>query len=208
MWLLPAPRPFRTAAAVAIRSPGLAAGAPCAEHFRPTPTSLNHEYLYNVRVDHQFSDKDRGYIRVGRDNGFQPTYTSPLAPRSTTSSNQPQMSAQVNEAHTFNPTTVNTAQRLGSVLRSDLRSVGSHWRAGRSAYVPELYRWRVPEISAPMAHRAASSFRKAGECSSISSSTIFRKSGDGTSFRLGYSWLHQTVSDLDFEGLAARSTAR
>ena len=52
---------------------GLAANVPCALQFRTTPPDINKEYLWSARVDHVFNDKDRGYIRVLRDNGFQPT---------------------------------------------------------------------------------------------------------------------------------------
>ena len=54
-----------------------------------------------------FNDKDRGYIRVLRDNGFQPTYTSPFGPTFNDQSNQPQMTGQVSETHVFGPNTVN-----------------------------------------------------------------------------------------------------
>src|SRR6202021_2574229 len=93
---------------------GLAAGVPCALQFRSTPPNLNHEYLWSARVDHTFSDSDRGYIRVLRDNGFQPTYTSPFGSTFNAQSIQPQMSGQVSEIHTFGPNTVN--QLGGSVL--------------------------------------------------------------------------------------------
>ncbi len=59
---------------------GLPAGVPCALQFRTTPPNLNHEYQWSARVDHIFSDTDRGYVRILRDNGFQPTYTSPVWP--------------------------------------------------------------------------------------------------------------------------------
>ncbi len=93
---------------------GLPAGVPCSLQFRSTPPNLNHEYQWAARVDHVFSDTDRGYIRVLRDNGFQPTYTSPFGPTFNAQSIQPEMSAQVNEIHTFGPNTVN--QLGGSVL--------------------------------------------------------------------------------------------
>src|SRR5580704_13185793 len=58
----------------------LLGSAPCEYQFRTAPTSLLREYQWAARVDHIFSDKDRGYVRVFRDNGFQPTYTSPFGP--------------------------------------------------------------------------------------------------------------------------------
>ncbi|MEI9970572.1 MAG: hypothetical protein WDO73_00175 [Ignavibacteriota bacterium] len=42
----------------------LGAGVPCAMLFRTTPPNTNREYVWSARVDHYFSDKDHGYIRV------------------------------------------------------------------------------------------------------------------------------------------------
>jgi hypothetical protein len=86
---------------------GLGAGVPCALQFRVTPPNTNKEYLWSGRVDHVFGERDRGYIRVWRDNGFQPSYTSPFGPTFNDQSNQPQESAQISETHTFGPNTVN-----------------------------------------------------------------------------------------------------
>ncbi len=137
---------------------GLPAGAPCALQFRSTPPDINKEYLWSARVDHHFSDKDTGYIRVLRDNGFQPTYASPFGPTFNEQSNQPQMQGQVSETHVFGPNTVN--QFNGSVLfyaavftpnRSQRRSVCianvprlfrrlllPNWRLGRAAFPSRL----------------------------------------------------------------------
>ena len=75
--------------------------------FRTTPPNINKEYLWSARVDQVFSDNDRGYIRVVRDNGFQPTYASPFGPTFNEESNQPQMQGQVSETHVFGPNSVN-----------------------------------------------------------------------------------------------------
>ena len=93
---------------------GLGANIPCADQFRSTPPNINKEYLWSARVDHVFNDTDRGYIRVLRDNGFQPTYSSPFGPTFNDESNQPQMAGQISETHVFSPNTVN--QFSGSVL--------------------------------------------------------------------------------------------
>src|ERR1700733_1349452 len=73
---------------------GLGADTPCALQFRSTPPNINKENLWSGRVDHVFNDSDRGYIRVLRDNGFQPTYASPFGPTFNEQSNQPQMQGQ------------------------------------------------------------------------------------------------------------------
>jgi hypothetical protein len=86
---------------------GLAAGVPCALQFRTTPPDINKEYLWSARVDHVFNDTDRGYIRVLRDNGLQPTYASSFGSVFNDQSNQSQMQGQVSETHIFGPNAVN-----------------------------------------------------------------------------------------------------
>jgi hypothetical protein len=85
----------------------LTAGAPCALQFRITPPNENKETNYAIRVDHIFSDKDRIYFRFWRDNGFQPSFTSPFGSTFNDQSNQPQFTAQASESHTFGANTVN-----------------------------------------------------------------------------------------------------
>jgi hypothetical protein len=85
----------------------LSASAPCALQFRTTPPNENKENNWAIRVDHVFSENDRGYVRFWRDNGFQPSYTSPFGATFNAQSNQPQFTAQASESHTFGPNTVN-----------------------------------------------------------------------------------------------------
>jgi hypothetical protein len=86
---------------------GIGTTVPCALQFRSTAPNANREFQWSGRVDHNFSDKDRTWVRVWRDNGFQPTYTSPFGKVFNDESNQPQMAAQVAETHVFGPSTVN-----------------------------------------------------------------------------------------------------
>ena len=180
--------------------PGLAAGAPCADEFRLTPTSLNHEYLYNVRVDHQLSEKDRFYIRVGRDNGFQPTYTSPFGSTFNASSNQPQMSAQVSETHTFSPTTVNTLS--GSVLYYAAIFAESN-PSGALAALPTYLHFTdgaFQDVGA-FGYPGGYFYPDGRRVFQYQFADDFSKVWGRHTFRLGYSWIHQTVSDLDFESI-------
>ena len=85
----------------------LAASAPCAVGFRITPPNENKETNWAIRLDQVFSDKDRFYARFWRDNGFQPTYTSPFGAAFNAQSNQPQFTALLSESHTFGASTVN-----------------------------------------------------------------------------------------------------
>jgi hypothetical protein len=91
----------------------LAAGAPCALQFRTTPPSENTETNYAIRVDQVFSDRDHGYVRFWRDNGFQPSFTSPFGPTFNAQSNQPQFTAQASESHVFSANTVNQINATG-----------------------------------------------------------------------------------------------
>lgn len=179
---------------------GMAAGAPCALEFRSTPTSLNHEYLYNVRVDHQFNDRDRGYIRVGRDNGYQPTYTSPFGSTFNASSNQPQMSGQVSEIHTFSPTAVN--QLSGSVLYYSAIFNASNGAAALSA-LPTFLNFSDGAFTSIGAYGEPGGFffPNGRRVFQYQFADDFSKVWGRHTFRIGYSWLHQSVSDLDFEGL-------
>jgi len=173
---------------------------PCALQFRSTPTSLNHEYLYNGRVDHAFSDHDRGYIRIGRDNGFQPTYTSPFGPTFNASSNQPQMSGQVSEIHTFNPTTVN--QLSGSALFYAAIFNPSD-ASGALAALPTFLSFDDGAYQSVGAEGAPGNqvYPNGRRVFQYQLLDDFSKVYGRHTIRLGYSWLHQTVSDLDFESL-------
>jgi len=86
---------------------GLGTTAPCALQFRTTPPNANREYQWAGRVDHIFSSRDRAWVRVWRDNGFQPTFTSPFGKTFNFESKQPQMASQLSETHVFGPNTVN-----------------------------------------------------------------------------------------------------
>lgn len=85
----------------------LGAGVPCALQFRSNAGNFTKEYVWTARVDHNFSDKDRAFVQVQRDNGTQPTYTDPINSIFNAFSPQPEMNGQLSETHTFSPTVVN-----------------------------------------------------------------------------------------------------
>lgn len=181
-------------------SPLLAANAPCALEFRSTPPNTNKEYQWAARVDHNFSDKDRVYVRVWRDNGFQPTYTSPFGAIFNLQSNQPQMSGMVSETHLFGPNTVNqfngtswfyaavfvpsdqsaALAALPTVVGfsgSPFTTIGPDAFPGPGPYFPQGRRVFQYQILDDLSHiRGAHTFR------------------------VGFSWLHDTMTDLDFPG--------
>jgi hypothetical protein len=182
---------------------GLAAGVPCALQFRTTPPNENREYQWSARVDHNFSDKDRGYIRVLRDNGFQPTFTSPFGPTFNIQSNQPQMSGSVSEIHTFGPNTVN--QFNGSALFYAAIFVPSD-TTGALAALPTFVAFSGTPFS-PVGALGEPPFppgffypqgRRVFQYQVIDDfSHVMGKH----TFRAGVSWLHDNITDLDFEAL-------
>jgi hypothetical protein len=182
---------------------GLPAGVPCALEFRTTPPNTNREYQWSARVDHNFSDKDRGYIRVLRDNGFQPTFTSPFGAAFNDQSNQPQMSGQVSEIHTFGPNTVN--QFNGSALFYAAIFVPSD-PTGALAALPTFVAFAGSPFS-PVGALGEPPFppgffypqgRRVFQYQVIDDfSHVMGKH----TLRAGISWLHDNITDLDFEAL-------
>jgi hypothetical protein len=180
---------------------GLPAGAPCALEFRNVPGSVFKEYQWAIRVDHNINANDRFYARFWRDNGYQPTYTSAFGPTFNASSSQPQFIAQITETHTFDVNTVNefTASALfysalfspsdptGALAAlpteltfsgSALTSVGAFGAPGPNFYVPNGRRVFQYQVLDDLSHVR----------------------GNHT-FRTGFSLLHWTVTDLDFESI-------
>ncbi|MBV9770789.1 MAG: TonB-dependent receptor, partial [Bryobacterales bacterium] len=170
----------------------------CALQFRSTPPNLNHEYLWSARVDHTFSETDRGYIRVLRDNGFQPTYTSPFGPTFNAQSIQPQMSGQISEIHTFGPNTVN--QFGGSVLFY-AAIFGEGNQSGALAALPTLIGFPSGQLSPVGADQEYPGFyfpqgrRVFGYQVTDDLSHITGKH----TFRIGVSWLHDSITDEAFQ---------
>ncbi len=182
---------------------GLGAGIPCALQFRSTPPDLNKEYLWSARVDHVFNDKDRGYIRVYRDNGFQPTFASPFGPTFNEQSNQPQMQGQVSETHVFGPNSVN--QFNGSVLfygavftptdaSGALAALPTYVNFSGNAFTP-VGAWGEPPYPPDFF------FPQGRRVFQYQVSDDFSKIVGRHTFRLGVTWVHDSVTDLSFNAL-------
>jgi hypothetical protein len=84
-----------------------ASGQRCAVQFRSNAGNFTKEYVWSARLDHNFSDKDRVFVTVQRDNGTQPTYTDPINPIFNAIGPQPGMQDQISENHTCGPTALN-----------------------------------------------------------------------------------------------------
>ncbi|HUI53956.1 MAG TPA: carboxypeptidase-like regulatory domain-containing protein [Bryobacteraceae bacterium] len=183
---------------------GLPAGVPCALQFRTTPGNINTEYQWATRVDHVFNDKDTGYLRLWRDNGFQPTFTSPFGQTFNEQSNQPQMEGQVAETHAFGPNMVNEFKGSGLFysavfVPSDptgaLAALPTFVGFSGNAFSP-VGAWGEPPFPPgfffPQGRRVFQ-YQVLDDFSYIH--------GRHT-FRVGFSWLHDTITDLDFQALA------
>jgi hypothetical protein len=182
---------------------GLAAGVPCALQYRTTPGSLNTEYQWSARVDHTFSENDRGYVRVLRDNGFQPTFTSPFGPTFNIASHQPQMNGQVDETHVFGPNTVNEF-RGSALFYSALFAPADP--TGALAALPTFIGFSGTPFSAVGAFgeppfppgfffpqgRRVFQYQITDDLSHVR--------GRHT-IRIGFTWLHDNITDLDFQAL-------
>ncbi len=178
--------------------PGLAAGAPCSLQFRVTPPNLNRENQYQGRVDHSFSEKDRVYFRFWRDNGFQPSYTSPFSSTFNEQSLQPQFTAQANEIHTFGPNTVN--QFNGSALfyaaffgpadaGAQVSKLPTAFSFADGSFTDIGTEWEGGFFPFPQGRRVFQ-YQVIDDFSHIH--------GRHT-LRAGISWLHDNVTDLTFE---------
>jgi Carboxypeptidase regulatory-like domain/TonB dependent receptor len=180
-------------------SPLLSASAPCALQFRATPGNINTEYMWSARVDQVFGTKDRGYIRVWRDNGFQPTYTSPFGSTFNDQSNQPQMSGQVSETHTFGPNTVN--QFNGSAWFYAAVFVPSN-PSGAAAALPTFMQFSGTPFTSVGVNGEPGPFffpqgRRVFQYQALDD--LSHVMGKHT-FRIGFSLLHDRMTDLDFGG--------
>ena len=179
---------------------GLPAGIPCALQFRSTPANTNKEYLWSARVDHTLSGNDRFYVRVSRDNGFQPSFTSPFGAVFNDQSNQPQMTGQISETHIFGPNTVNEF-KASALFYSAVFTPSDP--AGALAALPTFMIFSGNPFTATGAFGQPGPFyfpqgRRVFQYQILDDLSHVR--GKHT-FRVGYSWLHDNVSDLDFEGV-------
>jgi hypothetical protein len=180
--------------------PGLAAGAPCTLGFRSTAPSTLTEYNWNVRVDHTFGDKDRGYIRVLRDNGYQPTYTSPFGPQFDAQSFQPQFSGSIAETHIFGANTVNEFKGSGlfyaavfapSNPNAELAALPT-WLDFTDGTLASIGAFGGPQGYLYPNGRRVFQYQILDDLSHIR--------GKHT-LRVGFSWLHWTITDLDFDSI-------
>jgi hypothetical protein len=80
---------------------GMAATAPCVGSYRAGAGQLSTEWVLSARVDHNFGNNDRAYVRYRMDRGVQATYTDPISPDFNATSTQPAYDGQLQWTHIF-----------------------------------------------------------------------------------------------------------
>jgi hypothetical protein len=169
----------------------LPVAGPCVLQFRTTPPNAEREYQWAARVDHNFSDRDHGYLRLWRDNGFQPTYTDYFNPVFNAQSLQPQMAAQLSESHTFGPTAVNQFNASTWFYAAAFNPAN---QSGALQALPTV----VEVTGSPLSRIGGENYafpqgRRVFQYQVIDD---FTKTAGKHTFRLGVSWLHDTVTEL------------
>lgn len=99
--------PSSTCGDAGVTGAGLLASTPCISTFQSTAGNFTHEYLMSLRIDHNFSDKDRIYGRVQTDRGVQATFTDPINSIFNGVSTQPEYQGQLGWTHLFGSSAVN-----------------------------------------------------------------------------------------------------
>src|ERR1022692_2466766 len=87
---------------------------PCGESWARSGSNTNKEHLYTFRVDHSVTDKQKVYVRLKHDDGFQPTGTNLINTTFNEQSIQPEWDGAINYTYVITPTVVNSF--IGSVL--------------------------------------------------------------------------------------------
>jgi len=87
---------------------------PCGESWAVSGSNTNKEHLYTFRVDHSINDKQKIYVRLKHDDGFQPTATNLINTTFNEQSVQPEWDGAINHTYVISPTVVNSF--IGSAL--------------------------------------------------------------------------------------------
>ena len=98
------------ASSAVVSTPDSQAGGYGTVKFVASAGNYTHEYLFNGRIDHTFSDKDHLFGHATVDKGVQATYTSLLNPLFDALSPQPAYEGQLGEQHIFTPSLSNQFQ--------------------------------------------------------------------------------------------------
>lgn len=86
----------------------------CGESWAQSGSNTNKEHLYTFRVDYSITEKQKFYVRLKHDDGFQPTSTNLINTTFNEQSIQPEWDAAINHTYVISPTVVNSL--IASVL--------------------------------------------------------------------------------------------
>jgi outer membrane receptor protein involved in Fe transport len=87
---------------------------PCGESWAHSGSNTNKEHLYTFRVDHSITDKQKIYVRLKHDDGYQPTATNLISTTFNEQSIQPEWDGAINYTYVITPSVVNSF--IGSAL--------------------------------------------------------------------------------------------
>jgi hypothetical protein len=90
-----------------VSTPDSTSGGYGTVQFNGTASNFTHEYLFNGRIDHTFSEKDHIFMHGTVDQGLQATSTNVLSPIFDAASPQPSYEGQLGEQHIFSPSVSN-----------------------------------------------------------------------------------------------------
>jgi hypothetical protein len=83
------------------------AGNPCALQVQTAPVVKTHDNFYAGRYDQNIGNRDKLFLRVEHEHGFQSSYTDPINSAFNAVSDQPQWTSNFQETHTFGADKVN-----------------------------------------------------------------------------------------------------
>lgn len=173
----------------------LGAGVACADQFRTAPNGETTEQLYTIRVDHTFSEKDRAYVRVQRDNGTQGTYVDPINSAFNILSPQPEMQGQINENHTFGSTAINNLIVSGQFYAAVFGSAAE--RAQEQALFPTTLTFASGEFTNLGGEDF--NFPQGRRVTQYQVIDDFSKTAGNHSLKAGINFHRVDLTDLDFQ---------
>ena len=89
---------------------GIAFGStnPCAVQVQAAPITKTHDVFYAGRYDQNIGSRDKLFLRVEHEHGFQASFTDPVNSAFNAVSDQPQWTSNFQETHTFGSDKVNS----------------------------------------------------------------------------------------------------
>jgi hypothetical protein len=96
----------------------LGATVPCAVHYYENVEEPSSQSLVSGRLDWNLKTKDRVFLLIQYDHGQFTNYVDPISPIFDSYSRQPTWQGQLNETHTFSPTSANQFLLAGTYVKN------------------------------------------------------------------------------------------